>query len=118
MKDYAWVETGPWKWKHELGDMAINAVTQIRDIPQLAHKLRTSSRTFQWEQIPNLNRHETADFIDTPLKRIFVKMIFTGPGVGSSVRLKLELLRWGRWFPLLGMTAVLAILLASTAMLI
>ena len=70
MKDYAWVETGPWKWKHELGDMAINAVTQIRDIPQLAHKLRTSSRTFQWEQILNLNRHETADFIDTTLKDI------------------------------------------------
>lgn len=38
MKNYGWVETGPWKWKHDLGDMAINAVTQIRDIPQLTHK--------------------------------------------------------------------------------
>ena len=70
MKNYGWVEIGPWKWKHDLGDMTINAVTQIRDLPQLAHKLRNSWRIFQWEQFLNSNRHETADFIDTPLKDI------------------------------------------------
>ena len=48
-----------------------------------------------------------------PLSRIFVILTLTGPGVGSSARLKPELLRWDRWFHLLGMMADLAIQIVS-----
>ena len=35
MKDYGWVETGPWKWKHEVGDMAINGCDPNQGYPSI-----------------------------------------------------------------------------------
>ena len=70
MKSYGWVETGPWKWKHEVDNMTINAITRIQDVQLLAHKLRSSWRIFQWKQFLGTTRHEISDFSDTPLKDI------------------------------------------------